>query len=66
MRGLIETQVVDQKRTAGTGMDNLHAAQKEKWCCPVRQWDVQVVPPRTLSDKELCTPAPSFLRLSQE
>jgi len=46
---------VDQKRTAGTGMKNPRATQKEIWCCPARH--VDVVPPRSLSDTELknCT-----------
>ena len=29
MRELIETQVVDQKRTASTGMNNLRAVRRE-------------------------------------
>jgi len=40
MRGLIQTQVEDQKRTAGTGINNPLATHKGKWCCPARPSDV--------------------------
>ena len=33
MRKLVQTQVVDQKRTAGTGMNNPRATRREIWCC---------------------------------
>jgi len=36
MRGQIQTQVVDQKRTAGTGMNNPRATRREIWCYPAR------------------------------
>ena len=53
MRKLVQTQVVDQERTAGTGMNNPRATQKEIWCCLARRRDV--LPPRPLSNKELPT-----------
>jgi len=34
---VVQTQVVDQKRTTGTGMNNPRATRREIWCCLARR-----------------------------